>query len=286
MRGTLRAFFDKFNEELSSDRFRGAFEVLQAAHPEIAGFRTPRDLVAHQHSKVPGAERHDQVLLALVAAYQQGASSRETAGPLLFVSLYPGLTSVHQTALRWYRAEGDCAADLCLAFFERVSHWDLHRASGLAGRLQLDTLRALHRQRRREVSDLIRGTAAAAAAEASLDSGQSEEASASVFWALQAGDGLAYEPDEVEVQGARSWLATRGSLDADDVELAVLRLLCRLPWDTVAERLGMKPESARKRLQRALERLREDPDLADSCPGLEDRMCFSKVEGGEPGALH
>jgi RNA polymerase sigma-70 factor (ECF subfamily) len=72
--------------------------------------------------------------------------------------------------------------------------------------------------------------------------------------------GLAAKEAELEAEGIRSGLA---SLCLVDQELLYMRFAMSLSFDEIAESTGMTSVNARKRVSRAVEKLRRDPGIRE-----------------------
>jgi RNA polymerase sigma-70 factor (ECF subfamily) len=73
--------------------------------------------------------------------------------------------------------------------------------------------------------------------------------------------GLATKEAEIEAEGIRSGLA---SLCLVDQELLYMRFAMSLSFDEIAEGTGMTSVNARKRVSRAVEKLRKDPQIREA----------------------
>ncbi len=88
-----------------------------------------------------------------------------------------------------------------------------------------------------------------------------EEISAQQAWSALSNSGDAYAPDDIELVSLRTSLTDSHGLSADDGDLLILKMLCRRGWSEIGVRLGVKPETARKRFQLLVEKLKSDPDF-------------------------
>lgn len=110
------------------------------------------------------------------------------------------------------------------------------------------------------------------------------EASASLFWLFSTSKESPFAPDDIEMDRLHRWMTEELALSDTDAWILVLRGPCKFPWKEVGPRVGMQPESARKRCRDLRASMRGHPEVEAGCPGLEARMCVSRVEG--EGLLH
>ena len=279
MRTSLRKIRDEFEGQIATEKFGMRFQGLGEQFEALAQFATPAGLVQHQLSPMPSHEEHDAVLHALVLACKNGGRGARAAMPLIFLCMYPALASVGQQISRHYDSESDRAGDLCLTFFGQVQDWRPEKRDRIAANLKNNTLRTILRRREKELNDRERGEAAAAAAHACLKKEESGEASASHFWAVAPSTKSPFSPDDVEMHCLHRWMTEDLDLSDADAWILVLRGPCKYPWKEVGRHVGIQPESARKRCRELRISVHAHPEIEAGCPGLEARMCVTRVEG-------
>jgi hypothetical protein len=287
MRSTLQSFRWAFEKYIDTGASRDRFQCMREACPDLAGFRTPRDLVAHQHSeKLVSPDQKDRVLYALIRAYQDRESLRLPAEVLLFLAMYPALARVHNQLTHLYSDEADCAAEVRLDFVCQVALWKPDKRDCIAANLWMNTRRTILRRKQKEQREQNTIEETSAAARLLLVDEEAAEASVTHFWGLAAHGSPSYEFDDIELERPRMWL--RETCGTSDVEADILiaRLLCRLSWKAVSERVGMKPETARKKAREVVQTVRNVAGVRESCPGFHDCMCVPQVEGEEDRTLH
>jgi len=287
MRNTLRLFRRGFERFISSRAFEPQFNRLRKVSPALAVFRTPSDLLAHQHNKkLVSPNQKDGVLHALVEAWQETEPVRDAAEALLFLSMYPTLSRVYQTVRHMYSEECDAAAEVRLEFMRQVARWNLDKRDHVASNLSLNTRRTLLRSKEKEKKQEEAVGEATTAANRLLEDDQAKEATASQLWFLEPGDGPGYAPDDIELIRAQNWLMDKCGLGKRDADILIARYLCRLSWKAVSEHTQLSPETVRKYARRAVEMLRAIPDLQEMCPGFDDFMCVPLMEGRNSRTLH
>ena len=273
-----------FVRQIQSGRFRSRFDALRRADPVVGLFSSPDSLVAHQHSKLPSHDAHDQVIHALVLTARSGSRHHDVAGPLLFLSLYPGLSGVYGKVFRLYDADAaaDASGDVVLAFFQQVDRWPAEKTERIAATLKLNTLRTVMRQRRKALRDRerVQGVLSYAEIMQSVDyDGKvpADEITAAAMWQSLASRDRPYSLDDPEIEDLIERLVVDFDVRMDDAVLLALRGPCQLSWTAVGEVIGAKPATARKRHQRLLEKLRCQFVVTSVCPDLDAGMCVFRV---------
>jgi len=193
--------------------------------------------------------------------------------------MYPALAAVNQQLSERHDSESDRVGDLCLSFFAQVQDWPSEKRDRIAANLKKNTLRAIQRRKEKEHNDRKRGQESAAGARECLKPEERGEASASHFWAFRASDGSPFSPDDIEMHCLHGWMTEDLGLSDRDAWILVLRGPCKSPWKEVGRRVGLQPESARRRCRNLRAGLRAHPEIEAGCPGLEARMCITRGEG-------
>lgn len=259
----MRTFWLKtcrsFEDQVYSSGFMFVYRRLQAGHPVLEEFRTPRALAAHLQSRVPLSKDKDPLFHALLSAAQGGGPDASAAGSLLFVALVPGLSGVIARTRRHFYSEAECCGQVTLWFFAKVARWSLGNRSGIAVNLCLSTLHGVLEDLRKEWADHERGLEAHRWANALSSAESPEEVLVSDLWKRLSGGDDRYFPDDPELGGLRDLLATEVGLADEEITLLLLKGPCRHSWEAIGIHLHMKPESARKRHQRLCERLKDHP---------------------------
>ena len=287
MRNTFQEFRRDFDKLIDGESFRPHFQGLRATSPDLAVFRTPRDLISHQLSeRLVTPDQKDRVLWSLIRAYQGSGSLRLPAVALLFLSMYPVLSRVYRGLKDTCTDEADSAAEVRIEFLHQVSRWNLSKRDRVAANLWMNTRRTILRRRKTEWKEAAAIADATTAAATLLGRDSAGEATASDLWRLSPDGKQPFEPDDLELRKGRVWLARECGISEEDASLLFARYLCHLPWRSISARLGMNPETARKRARDLKQIVRETPGIQDSCPGFGDPMCVPQVEGDGCRTLH
>ena len=263
MRSSWRKLFQDSCSRISSPSFRPIFEVMKRRRPSLAAFITPAGLVEHQYGDLATRSEKDIVLHDLVSLFQQEPGLRDAAGVLLLLVMRPALVDTYRKLKFLFGAEDDATGEICLAFYEKLARVGIDNASSLAPILKLSVFHAVRENRLRLTRDRARIEAVLVYAQAaanlpSVEEEDEEAISAQIAWSALSSDGD-YDPDDRELDALRASLSADVGLSPDDIDLLVLKNLCNRSWEEIGVRLGIKPESARKRHQRLIEKLKDDP---------------------------
>jgi RNA polymerase sigma-70 factor (ECF subfamily) len=212
-------------------------------------------------------DEKDRILAALARATWAGAAAR-LATALLLLGLWPGLDAAFRRRGCLCKDQGgEFAAEMIACFTDQVRRLDLNRVHRVAATLVRSTEREVLRvriqdlRRRRQRSSLpieVAETLTVSAWE--LDDVPSAAVAASNLFPPVTGGTV-----EEEIAALRSWLTNLVGQDADLVIDALLLNRSRL--ELGAER-GIGEGATRKRLQRALGRIRKR--LEDQIPRSRD----------------
>jgi DNA-directed RNA polymerase specialized sigma24 family protein len=260
MRYSWQKIYQDSCTSICTPNFKTQFETMRRLCPTLAAFITAAGLVEHQHSPLVIREEKNNVLHALISIYQQDPGLRDKAGILLFLAMHPALSGTYWKLKFLFGAEEDATGEICLAFYEQITRFKLAKTNRVAANLKMNVFRTVYENRMRLAKDQGRIEAALIYSEAVDTDRPKDECSARSLWEALSGGGD-YDPDDVELEAARIVLTRDFDLPADDIELLVLKDLCDRSWGEIGVRLGVKPETARKRHQRLVARLRQCPWL-------------------------
>jgi RNA polymerase sigma-70 factor (ECF subfamily) len=239
--GTLEA-------ERTFDTIRRTFEVPNR-------FESPEALVRQLASTGGDLDEKDRVLTALVLAARADDVAR-LATALLLLGLWPGLDAAFGRRVVFRRREpGEVAADLISCFTDQVRRMDPTRVRRVAATLVRNTERDVMRASVRESRLRARMT------DVSIEEAEEMTADPSICAELRdtaltvasicpVSEGA---PIDEKVAALRAWLRALIGAEANLVVEAVL--LNRSRQDLAAE-LRIDQRAARKRLSRALRRIR------------------------------
>ncbi|HET6377636.1 MAG TPA: hypothetical protein VFG05_04935 [Methylocella sp.] len=210
--------------------FKQHFGHLRRSGDVLCPYRDPGALLDHLHSDDGSAEEKNAILSALVAAAQREGPAREAAGTLLWLALWPGLDALYRRLLRHFRAEPE---ELVAEIAARLTHGIARVDLALVSRIAATLLRNIERDIRRDL--------AARRREEALRADMPNEA---VFGNEP--------PDQGEdLAGLLSALPGR------DAGLLIAIFLRGESQLAASRWFGVSHDAARKRVQRAIRRLRE-----------------------------
>ena len=248
MRACWEALHASFVRSVTTLKADQSFRIARTTEPVLARFEGPAGLMEYLATKTDRTEDHEQknaIYAALVRAVQARGACAELASALLWCGLWPALDGIYRHRLRHFKAEPEeLVAAVSAAFTSLVGRMDLGRVQRIAATLVLSTDRDLMEARRREWAE-----------HEHRDARREEDAPEPRTPPLRDSDlglpvGLSFDG---ELRALRAWLLPIGGADTD-LLLAVLVL--DENQREAAERVGLTHEGARKRFQRALERLR------------------------------
>ncbi len=112
--------FSGYRKELSSRRFKRAYEGLRAECPVLFPFAAG-DLIAFFHDQAADLDRKDAILFDLVTRYRNDNRHRDIA-PLFIVLFTPALASIYTSARRRHPGidREDLIQDLCLFLIQVI----------------------------------------------------------------------------------------------------------------------------------------------------------------------
>jgi RNA polymerase sigma-70 factor (ECF subfamily) len=221
----------------ASQEFRSMRDLL----PIFQDFSDPCSLAAYLHKASGDLDHKDEVLRTLVECVQAEVWA-DTASITLWLSLWPGLDAIYQRRRSAFSASADDLTSLISEEFTRqVAYLDLGSvrrvAATLIRNIDRNVLRAWHRSRPREVLwNDERSARCTGQADVSTVNEPSRPPSAS--------------PDVIS-----AWL---DAVIGRDAQFVAAIAVMELTKNEAATQFGLEPATARKRYQRALERLREE----------------------------
>ena len=258
----LHAALDRSVRTLQAEQ---SFQEAKAQHPALAGFDDAEALVDHLVKSRGDGDAKDRLLAALVTMVQR-REHHEVASALLWLGLWPGLSGVYGRRVRHFKGEPDeLVAELASAFTELVERVDLTTVHRVAATLVRSTERDVMYRRKRAwlpASHELRVDHEEVSTSTDADE---DDGIASWFdkaslkrWAetehssaLGLTPGLSFDED---VAVLRAWLEP---VVGEDAELLIAVLVLDESRREVGERLGLATDSGRKRVQRAVARLKK-----------------------------
>nr|WP_253894530.1 sigma-70 family RNA polymerase sigma factor [Myxococcus xanthus] len=244
-RAPVRRCWNRLHEELGvsirTAEAQRAYRLLRRNWAALTDFEQPEALVAFLTAREGDSHVKDAVLAGLVTLVQMRAESGFFTA-LLWLGVWPGLDGVYRRCLRRLRVSpAEVVSATAASFLGLVTRVNLSSVQRVAATLVLgterDVLKALSKERGAELHGVL---AASGSGEPQLDL-----PTPSVSLVLSF---------ESEVEELRAWLRP---LVGEDTELLVSVLLYEEGYVEVGTSLGLAPAAVRKRVQRALGRLRK-----------------------------
>jgi DNA-directed RNA polymerase specialized sigma24 family protein len=224
---------------------RNQFQDLRRSNPSLVRFEDAASLLAHLTNRDGDLDEKDRIYGALVRTVQGRGPRSRLAYALLWGGLWPGLDRVYRRRLRYFANEPEeLCQELSLAFTRLVETRNLQRVRRIAGTLVRSTDREVMDKRRRLLDELARRAD-------DHDVTVSAVAGAATAADRDAGLLAVSLVDELAKLRAR-FLPVVGT----DAELVLAVVVLEMDQREAAARLDLTYEVARKRLQRALGRLR------------------------------
>ena len=223
--------------------FHTDFQTLRARHDALAPFAEPIALLERLRAPRDGAGdgvARNAILGDLVAAARGRDVFAGTAVELLLLALWPGLDAAHRRLSRHFRHDpGELGAEILERVTRGIHALDPDRVVWIAATLIMNVERDIRRDLSRRWSEAAR---------------------------------RAPPPDEIAPPRLHSWLGVPAGIDAEsatrmtahhlraliggDTDLVVAVAIRGARQHEAAAALGLGSETARKRYQRALRRLR------------------------------
>ena len=235
-------------------------------YPQLAPFNDPGAVIAYLTGDRGDRDAKDQLLATLVEMVQ-ARDAAELASSLLWLGLWPGLDAVFRRRLASFSWDADeLVSELSAAFTQVIAELNLDTVCRVAASLVRSTERTLLEGRARAWRDVCRCEP--------LDERRHAEALNELSKASFGGGDRDPRSLAAEVASLRRWLVSVVGADSDLLlSVAVLDESQR----EAAERLGLTYEAARKRLQRALRRIRQEIAEGLSHSHLQLRVCHPRV---------
>ena len=225
---------DHLMHSYSNLHFQRSFDAVRRAQSALAPFRDPAALLDGLH-RTPGDQGQKNVILsALVEAAQGDGSTSDCALTLLLLALWPGLDAIRRRSL-WRRlgSADEVASDVLARTTEAVRSLDLGRVNWIAATV----LRNVER-------DMIRARQRDAARESLVSVIEPDEISADQVGRHPSAEDAHLQDDLRKLIGTDALLVIRVAIEG-------------YSRADVAIELDLTDAAARKRYQRAIQRLRD-----------------------------
>lgn len=239
MRADWHALHEDLLRRMNRHGTHEAFGHLRAGHDVLRPFRDPVALIDWLHGRQGMPDAKNSALEALVREAQASPAHDDTGRTLLTLALWPGLDAIYRRRLRQFpRDPNALASEIGVRLLSGIHDMDRSRVSRIAATLLRNIDRDIGRLLRAHWRDAERHEPAEA-----LEQTSSEPI------------GRMHDGPEARIDRDRIFRVLGTILGADAglvIDIAVLGLTQR----EAAERHGLSHEAARKRYQRALEKIR------------------------------
>lgn len=260
---TFAALREQFDSAAHRREQADAFQLVRAGSPALAGFEFVDDLVALVQKKDENYDQKDAILLALIVAYKE-ARARGLAS-LLLRAMLPALDVEYKS--RAYRMDeaierSELGSRVFVAFMETLARYPanswMRAVAKCLAKNTVTRLRATEKSdERQQIANeklTIEGDSLVAEQERTSD-----EEQRGVFDLVSAPESEPAPPHPDEVSDVKKRIARyveAGRLHTDDAALLLEVTALGRPVVEVAAELGIDSETAYKRVERALSRLR------------------------------
>jgi DNA-directed RNA polymerase specialized sigma24 family protein len=235
MRASWSALHLSITRILNRSSSDAEFRLMRQGHPDVAPFASIASLMEHQHAQGGDPSARFRVVRALVAAAQSDRRFRSTAHLMVIVALWPGLDAVFWRLSRGFPAAcHDLPAELLARIGEAILAIDLNNLTSVVATL----LRNVERDIRRHL------IAARVIDQALLPIDDP---------AVEASIAELAVPTSVEKTDITDFLE---GLTPKERQLLLRVFILGETQEEAGLALGLKPDAARKRYQRALARIR------------------------------
>lgn len=228
-------------QSTNSLSFQRDFDLIRRDQPRLARFCDPAALLGFLHDGKGDQEKKNLILVSLVETAQLQSRRGDHAVTLMHLALWPGLDAVHGRLRRYYRGRSDeLVSEIVARISIGVRSMDLTRVNKIAATLIRNVERDIKRA-------LARSRAETAVSVPFLDDILIDSVGVTVD-----------EPDDPDAASARVFEHLDRAVGGD-AGLVFAVAVQGHSQRAAGEMLGIGHDAARKRYQRALERLRRTP---------------------------
>ncbi|MBI5531794.1 MAG: sigma-70 family RNA polymerase sigma factor [Deltaproteobacteria bacterium] len=237
-----------------------AFTRAKTRHDPLRAFPEPGALVSFLTTKQGDLDAKDRILAALVTMVQR-REDRALASALLWLGLWPGLDAAYRRRIKHFASRPEeLVSEIADVFAGHVERLNFETVSRVAATLVRSTERDVMERRRKVWAESARIREDKAEPRVFDDFVQGTEIGnmpVDHWTAPQTESRLGLSPGlgvDQAVAALRAWLEP---IVGEDAELLVAVLVLEETQREAGERLGLSHDAARKRFQRALERVRQ-----------------------------
>jgi RNA polymerase sigma-70 factor (ECF subfamily) len=131
--------------------FQRSFGTIRREHQPVARFRDPAALLDTLHRRDGDAEQKNRILGSLVRTAQAGRPAAECAITLMLLALWPGLDAIQRRSSRRKPGTSDeVASEILARATEAIVGLDLHKVSRIAATVVMNVERDMLRERKCE----------------------------------------------------------------------------------------------------------------------------------------
>ncbi len=262
MRATWEALKQSLVRSVGTLGAKSQFEEMKKQRRTLRRFADAGVLLGYLNSPEGDLDEKDAIYAALVEAAQARRADADLAVALLWLGLWPGLDRIYWRRLREFVAEPEALVSEIGARFTSAIHGaDLGRIRRVAATLILNVERDVREARKRAWAEERQRADLPQEhdddADADEATGDRREALVSPLLRTRGvselGQPPRLDPDQ-DVEALRDLLV---AVVGEDADLVLGATVYGLSQREVGERLGLGHEAARKRFQRAIERIRK-----------------------------
>lgn len=240
---------------------KSQFEEMKKRRRSLRRFSDAGALLAYLNNVDGDRDEKDAIYAALVEATQARGDDAELALALTWLGLWPGLDALYRRRLRDFIKEPEALVSEIGARFTAMVHAaDLSRIRRVAATLVLNVGRDVREELKRTWAEQARRADLPRDEDDDEDDEPAADRRAARLSPLLQTRGMSelgqpprLDPDE-DVEALRALLV---DIVGDDADLVLGATVYGLSQREVGEHLGLSHDAARKRFQRAIERIRE-----------------------------
>ncbi len=148
-RARWEAIRQSFCDSLASLHVQQAFATYRSSHPSVGRFDQPETLVAYLANSQGDADEKNTILAELVTSIQRREALVLTL-PLLTLGLWPGLDAAYRRCLQYFRsAPHELVSEVMGHFTNQVERLNFETVSKVAATLVMSTERDVMTERKR-----------------------------------------------------------------------------------------------------------------------------------------
>ena len=260
MRVTWEALKESLGRSVEALSSRALFQEMRARRRALRRFADAGALLAYLTVAGGDLDEKDEIYVALIEAARARGADADLALALVWLGLWPGLDAIYRRRLRdFIKKPEELVSEIGARFIAFVQGADLGRINRVAATLVLNVERDVFEGLKRKWADEARRTDLPREdddEEDDEDTGDRRDARTSPLLRTRGVSELGQPPrfdiDE-DVRALRELLV---GIVGDDADLVIGAAIYGESQREVGERLGLSHDAARKRFQRAMERIR------------------------------